>query len=135
MHELAVTESILEISLRHAEEAGAERIKDLHLVIGQLSSFVDDSIQFYWEIISKDTPAQGSQLHFRRVAAEMQCQDCKQRFSPGELDFNCPACGSLNGRITAGEEFYIEAIDVEMPGENADRRSPRQMPEYAGSKK
>jgi hydrogenase nickel incorporation protein HypA/HybF len=135
MHELAVTESILEISLRHAEEAGAERIKDLHLVIGQLSSFVDDSIQFYWEMISKDTPAEGSQLHFRRIPAEMQCQACEQRFSPGELDFNCPACGGVDVRITAGDAFYIEAMDVDMPGENADSRSPRQTPEYAGSQK
>lgn len=135
MHELTVTESILEISLRHAQGAGAERIMDLHLVIGQLSSFVDDSIQFYWEMISKDTPAEGSQLHFRRIPAEMQCQACERRFSPGELEFNCPACGSLDVRIIAGEEFYIEAIDIEMPGESTTSESPAQTPELVGSKK
>ena len=47
MHELPVTESILEIALRHAQEAGARRITDLYLIIGQLSTIVDDSIQFY----------------------------------------------------------------------------------------
>lgn len=135
MHELAVTESILEISLRHAEEAGAERINDLYLVIGQLSSIVDDSVQFYWEMISKETLAEGSRLHFRRIPAEMECQECGQRFSPGDQDFMCPACGSLNVRITAGDEFYIEAIDVEMPGEEADSESPTPTPEYAGSQK
>ena len=135
MHELAVTESILEISLRHADEAGAERIKDLHLVIGQLSSFVDDSIQFYWEIISKDTPAEGSRLHFRRIQAEMQCQACERHFPPDGLDFSCPTCGSLDVRVTAGEEFYIEAIDVAMPGENTASESPGHTPELAGSPK
>lgn len=135
MHELAVTESILEISLRHAEEAGAERIKNLYLVIGQLSSIVDDSVQFYWEMISKDTLAEGSRLHFRRIPAEMECQACAQSFSPGDEDFVCPACGSFNVRITAGDEFYMEAIDVEMPGEKVDSRSPTQTREYAGSQK
>jgi hydrogenase nickel incorporation protein HypA/HybF len=135
MHELAVTESILEISLRHAEEAGAERIKDLYLVIGQLSSIVDDSVQFYWEMISKNTLAEDSLLHFRRIPAEMECQACEKRFSPGDEDFFCPACGSLNVRITAGDEFYMEAIDIEMPGEKVDSGSPTHNREYAGSQK
>jgi len=60
MHELAVTEGLLEICLRHAEEARAKRVTDLYLVIGELSSIVDDSIQFYWEMISLDTLAEES---------------------------------------------------------------------------
>ncbi|MEJ2262534.1 MAG: hydrogenase maturation nickel metallochaperone HypA [Anaerolineales bacterium] len=135
MHELAVTESILEISLRHAEEAGAEGIRDLYLVIGQLSSIVDDSVQFYWEMISKDTLAEGSRLHFRRIPAEMMCQACEKRFCPGEEDFACPECGSLNVRVTAGDEFYMEAIDVEMPGEKDESGSPTHTHEYAGTQK
>ena len=47
MHELPVTESILEIALRHAQKADATRITDLHLVIGQLATLVDDSIFGY----------------------------------------------------------------------------------------
>ena len=53
MHELSVTESILEITVRHAQDAGAIKVNDLYLVIGDLASIVDDSVQFYWEIISQ----------------------------------------------------------------------------------
>ena len=42
MHELAVTESLLEIAVRHARAQNARRITDLYLVIGQWSSIVDD---------------------------------------------------------------------------------------------
>jgi hydrogenase nickel incorporation protein HypA/HybF len=52
MHELAVTESILEIALRHAQEHNARHITGLYLVLGQWASIVDDSVQFYWDIIS-----------------------------------------------------------------------------------
>jgi hydrogenase nickel incorporation protein HypA/HybF len=73
MHELPVTQSILKITLQHAEKASAKRVTDLHIVMGELSKMVDESIQFYWEIIAKDTIAQDAKLHFRRVSAELQC--------------------------------------------------------------
>ena len=59
MHELAVTESILNIAVQHASQAGAVRVTDLNLVIGQLSSIFDDSVQFYWDMISEGTICAG----------------------------------------------------------------------------
>jgi hydrogenase nickel incorporation protein HypA/HybF len=113
MHELSVTESILEISLRHANEAKAKRITNLYLVIGQLASIVDDSVQFYWDIISKETIAEGAMLHFRRLPANFVCLDCSTQFKPGDNSFSCPACNSDRIKVLSGDEFYMEAIDVE----------------------
>ena len=111
MHELVVTENLLEIALHHAHAAQAARVTDLHVVLGELSSFVDDSIQFYWDFVSEGTPAAGAQLHFRRVPAEIVCQDCGHRYGVRQNLF-CPTCGSEYVRIVQGEEFYLEAIDV-----------------------
>ena len=58
MHELGITEQLLELTLGHAEEAGAERVTRLNLVIGEFSSVVDESIQFYWEMMAEGTPAE-----------------------------------------------------------------------------
>ncbi len=113
MHELSVTEQILDISLRHAEQANAEKIVNIYLVIGQLATIVDDSVQFYWDLIAKDTIAEQAQLHFRRIQAEFECQECGFRFHPDEGDLLCTQCGSAQIVILAGEEFFIEAIDVE----------------------
>lgn len=113
MHELAVTQSILDISLRHAEQAGAKRITDINLVVGKFSSIVDDSVQFYWDIIAKETIAQGAVLHFNRIPGEMTCGSCGHTFRPGDETFECPACSSAMVRITKGEEFRVESIDVE----------------------
>jgi hydrogenase nickel incorporation protein HypA/HybF len=111
MHELMVTESLLEIALRHARQAQAGRITDLYLVIGELSSVIDDSVQFYWDIVCEGTLAEGATLHFRRIPAEMACQECGETYDPAN-DLVCPACGSNNVRIVSGQEFYLEAIDV-----------------------
>jgi hydrogenase nickel incorporation protein HypA/HybF len=123
MHELPVTENILKIALRHAGDAGASRITDVYLVVGQLSSMVDDSVQFYWDILTNDTPAKGAQLHFRRVPTEMVCLSCQHRYSPDQADLACPNCGGVSIQVVAGEEFYLEAIDVEGAVEKAARNA------------
>ncbi len=113
MHELPVTQSILEIALRHAEKANAKRVTDLYLVMGELATLVDDSIQFYWDIIAEGSIAQGARLHFRRVPAELQCMACFTKYHPAEKELLCPNCGSVGAKIIAGEEFSLEAIEVE----------------------
>ena len=113
MHELPITESILEIAQRHGVQAGATRISDIYLVIGQLSSVIDDSIRFYWDMISEGTLAEGARLHFRRVPAEFSCLDCEAKYQPEGEDFSCPQCGGARVKLTAGSEFQVEAIDVE----------------------
>jgi hydrogenase nickel incorporation protein HypA/HybF len=113
MHELSVTENILAIALKHAEKAQAQRVTDLYLVIGQMASIVDDSVQFYWDIISAGTPAEGARLHFQRIPIELQCLNCNRRYTPADDDFACPDCRSQQIRVVAGEEFYLDAIEIE----------------------
>jgi hydrogenase nickel incorporation protein HypA/HybF len=113
MHELAVTESILEIALRHGEQANASRITNLYLVIGDLSSIVDDSIQFYWDIISKGTLAEGARMNFHRIRTQLKCKNCGTEYSRSKEDLFCPDCESHQVEIITGDEFYLDAIDVE----------------------
>ncbi len=113
MHELPVTESLLKIALQHAEKANAKKITGLYVVIGDLASMVDDSIQFYWDIIAKDTIAEGATLHFRRVPAELQCMTCFEKYHPNRDELICPQCGGVGAKILAGEEFALESIDVD----------------------
>ena len=113
MHELAITQSILDICLQHAEDASAKKITDINLVIGQFSSTVDDSVQFYWDMIAEGTIAHGAILHFNRIPGEMTCRMCGHVFQPSDRAFDCPSCGSVQVRITKGEEFRVDSIDVE----------------------
>jgi len=114
MHELAVTQSILEIALRHADQARAQRILAVNLVVGELTGFIDDSIQFYFDILTRDTPAQGSRLHIDRIPAQARCRECGAKYAPpdGRL-WACPACGAIGGDVSAGREFFVASIEVE----------------------
>jgi hydrogenase nickel incorporation protein HypA/HybF len=113
VHELYATQAILDKAIKKAADEKAGRITAVHLVIGQMSSFVDDSVQFYWDEISKGTIAEGAQLHFRHVTPELQCMACFTKYQAADGEVLCPSCGSKGARILAGEEFYMEALDVE----------------------
>ena len=114
MHELSITQNILEIALRHGEKVQAKKITQLNLVIGQLSSVVDDSVQFYWDMIAEGSLAEGASLAFKRIPAQLECQDCGQIYnlSKKQLD-TCPSCDGLHVKILAGKEFRLESIEIE----------------------
>ena len=123
MHELSVTESILEIATRHAVAAGAQRVTDINLVIGRLSSIVDDSVQFYWDIVSQNTICAGSRLHFQRIPARMACLECAQEYTFDDDLIPCPGCGSSSVRILSGEEFHLDSIEVLGEGEEQEEHA------------
>jgi len=113
MHELSVTESVLEIACKHAEKANAKKVTDIYLVIGKLSSIVDDSVQFYWDFISKGTLCEEATLHFKRIPAELICLDCNQTYTLDAELTPCPQCGSARIRVVSGDEFNLESIEVQ----------------------
>ena len=112
MHELAVTESIIQIASQHAERAQAKQVTAINLVIGRLSSIVDDSVQFYWDAISEGTICQGAKLNFERVPAKLQCQDCGTTFELAAELIPCPNCQGNQIKVLSGDEFRVESIEI-----------------------
>jgi hydrogenase nickel incorporation protein HypA/HybF len=113
MHELSVTQNIIEIVNRHAEQAGAGRVARIHLVIGELSSVVDDSVQFYFDYLSEGTLCAGAELVFQRVDVRLACGACGATWQPTDADWRCPACGEARAHVAEGREFFVHSIEVE----------------------
>lgn len=113
MHELPVTESVLEIAIRHAEKAEASRVTAVNLTIGQLSSIVDDSVKFYWDIITENTLCEGSKLQFKRLPAILKCHNCGLEYKLDGESSACPSCGSVLNTVITGEEFFVDSIEIE----------------------
>ncbi len=113
MHELPVVENILSIATQNAQQNKAKEVISINLVIGQLSSLIDDSIQFYWNVLSEGTICENAKLNIRRIPAIIKCKDCGKEYDIKEEFTPCPHCGGINVRITQGEEFYLESIDIE----------------------
>ncbi|HEX2949782.1 MAG TPA: hydrogenase maturation nickel metallochaperone HypA [Armatimonadota bacterium] len=113
MHEMAVTSNILDIVLTEAEKAGAAKVTRITLVIGELSSIIDESVQLYFDMLSEETLAAGAILDFHRIYATLRCRACGHTFKKQGSHFTCPLCGEQGMLTGDAKEFYIESIEVE----------------------
>ena len=113
MHELAVTQNILDIVLNEAKTAQANKITKINLVIGELSVIVSDCVQFYFDFLKKGNAAEAATIDFRLVPAELRCRDCQTDFNPQDSAWVCPNCQSTSLEVLSGRDCYIETMEVE----------------------
>ena len=113
MHELAIAQSMLDIVLEQTKKAGAKKVSRINLTVGELSGFVEESVQFYFDFLVKGTLAEGATLAFTATPARARCRHCGKAFELEEFDWTCPHCGDNNIEIIAGKELFVESIEVE----------------------
>ena len=114
MHELSVTQSILEIALDYAARGQATQVVEIQLQIGEVSDFDDEWIQRYFDFVSKGTIAEGAKLRISRVPARIQCDRCSFIFPLDKATWNaqCPSCQSKETHLLSGREFRVESLEV-----------------------
>jgi len=115
MHELAITEGILKVVLRHAATSGAGRVVSVSLRIGELSDLADEWLQRYFDYLSRDTIAAGAGIRIERIPVVFRCEECGNTF-PVKLretkDIVCPACDRKKVVLVSGREFVVQQIEV-----------------------
>jgi hydrogenase nickel incorporation protein HypA/HybF len=115
MRELESTQSILKKSLLQVKDS--TRIKSVYVLVGEVAELDQSLIRKHWHELSRGTPAEHAQLHFRSKKAEVQCMACFSKYQPLNGEIHCPYCGSCGAKILSGEEFELESIELE-PEEN-----------------
>jgi len=115
MHELQVTERILDIAVKHAAGHDVSKIVRIGLKIGELSDLEDEWIQRYFDYLSRGTLAENAKLAIQKAPIVLECESCTHSFSVRreELgDATCPECGGSDSRLISGREYLIENIEV-----------------------
>lgn len=110
MHELAITEAVLDVVLRHA---GGARVRSVRLTVGEWTGYVGDSIELFWQELARGTPAEGARLEFRFEPATLRCRRCGREFPVNGTGLECPGCGTLGGEPAGGRECTVDAIELE----------------------
>ena len=114
MHELAITQSILDISLQAAQAQHAQRIRAIRLTIGPFSGVVPECVQMYLDVLAKGTIAEGAKIEAKTLPLRVRCRTCGQE---GEIDrrhIACPFCGGLDLQRLSGRELLVDNLEVDV---------------------
>jgi hydrogenase nickel incorporation protein HypA/HybF len=117
MHELQVTEQILDIALKHVEGHEVTRIVNIHLRIGELTDLEGEWIQHYFDYLSKDTLAADAKLEIEKVPIVLGCEDCGANFTVSKTELGeaiCPECKDEEPdfRMISGREYTVMNLEV-----------------------
>jgi hydrogenase nickel incorporation protein HypA/HybF len=112
VHEAGLAQTALEIAERCARERGATRVHLLVLRVGDLSGVVPDGLRFALEALSQGTIAEGAGFEIEVVPVECHCPTCDRPFSPADVVYACPGCGTISGDVRQGDELVLHSIEV-----------------------
>ena len=115
MHELQVTERILDIAVKHAAGHNVSKIVRIGLKIGELSDLEDEWIQRYFDYLSKGTLAENAELVIERAPIVLSCQACGSSFEIQKEKLGspeCPECGETKCQLVSGREYLVKNIEV-----------------------
>lgn len=108
MHELGITQSIIEICAEHA--AGAKVLR-VTLEIGQLTAVMPDAIRFCFDVCTEGTALGGAALDIVDVAGRGRCRSCLREMEMNDFLVHCD-CGSIDIECIAGEGLRIKEMEV-----------------------
>lgn len=113
MHEMAITQSVLDISLKAAEDAGATRIRKVRILMGEYSDVVPVVFREYFKIAAQGTAAEDAEIELKRVPVTVVCRQCGFSGHVDKRHIQCPECGSRDLRMTGGREFMVESLEAD----------------------
>lgn len=113
MHEMGIVASILESAASAAGSAGAQRITEIRISVGELTEVQDFALDFAFESLTPGTMAEGAKLVVNHVGATSRCLMCGVEFPHGRFEIVCPECGNFACEMLTGRELTIDSIEID----------------------
>jgi hydrogenase nickel incorporation protein HypA/HybF len=109
-------QSILDITLEYAAKYNAKKVTKISLEIGELSGFIPDWMQTYFNFVSEGTIAEKAELCIEHIPAVIKCKLCEKEYqlTKESFEFICPECGDeAQIEILSGKEYNLKSIEVD----------------------
>jgi hydrogenase nickel incorporation protein HypA/HybF len=113
MHETDMTKALI-ITVKDWWESQLDRpkIESVHLIVGQFTCVEPVSLQFAFEVQTRNTFLEGAKLVIQETPLIAFCHRCQQDYAPEiGLQYACPDCQSPMEDIRSGRELKIDRIE------------------------
>jgi hydrogenase nickel incorporation protein HypA/HybF len=110
MHEMAITQGIVDICLQHT---AGRAVRQVVVEIGDLSGVVPEAVAFCFSACTVDTLAAEARLEIRQVQGLGRCLDCSTEQPLARLYDPCRQCGSYALTLLKGDELRVVELEVD----------------------
>ncbi len=113
MHEMSICEGILLSLEEQAKQHAFTKVKTVWVEIGQFAGVEKEALYFSWDVVVRNSLADGAKLEIIDLPGQAWCFDCAETVEVMERFATCPQCGGAHLQVTGGEELRIKEIEVE----------------------
>ncbi len=113
MHEMSLTESVVEILVEEGRRQGFSRVKTVWLEIGALGGVDPAAMEFCFDAATRGTLAEGARLAIVSTPGRGYCLDCEKNVLLAERFGACPECGQYHVQMIGGDELRVKELEVE----------------------
>ena len=113
MHEMSICEGIVQVLEQQAALQDYNRVTVVWLEIGPLAGVELEALRFGFDVVTRQTLAQGARLEIIEMPGLAWCLNCAKMVPVRQRFEACPECGSYQLHITGGEELRIKELEVE----------------------
>jgi hydrogenase nickel incorporation protein HypA/HybF len=110
VHELSLADAIVATAARYA---GERRVARIEVKVGHLRQVVPSALEFAFELVAEGTPVEGAELVLEEVPVRVACRECAAESRVSDFPLACASCGGLHVDVIAGEELFVDALELE----------------------
>jgi hydrogenase nickel incorporation protein HypA/HybF len=113
MHETDMTKALI-LTVKDWWESQPEKteISKVHLTVGKFTCVEPVSLQFAFEVQTRNTFLEGAVLQIQETPLIAFCHPCQQEYLPEiGIQYACPQCQSPMEDIRSGRELKIGRIE------------------------
>jgi len=123
MHEVSVVTTLVDAIIKELQKYNVTKVNSVTVVIGDLTNLGQEQMKFAYEIVTRGTILDGSELVIEPEAIELECKTCNFK-GPAKIltdpDFDshsipvlaCPECGG-DVIVTKGQSCVVKCMDIE----------------------
>lgn len=113
MHETDMTKAlIMTIADWYKSQPKPYQIDKVHLLVGDFTCVEPASLEFAFEVQTKNTFLEGAKLAIKNIPLTAFCHNCNQEYHPEiGLKYSCPKCHSPMDDIRTGRELKIDRLE------------------------
>ncbi|MBD2098224.1 hydrogenase maturation nickel metallochaperone HypA [Trichocoleus sp. FACHB-591] len=126
MHETDMTKALI-LTVKDWWEAQPEqpKVSRVHLTVGKCTCVEPVSLQFAFEVQTRNTFLEGAKLAIAETPLIAFCHSCQAEYAPEiGLQYACPQCQSPMEDIRSGRELKIDRIEYSADTADAANSDP-----------